>query len=47
MKRAAWHSIKQPVHHNDSDCNVGNNIEHENVRPGTGGKPLCKECARL
>ena len=42
-----WHSIKQPVYHNDTDCNTGNNIERENLRYGTGGKPLCSECARL
>jgi hypothetical protein len=47
MKTNPWHSIKQSVHHNDTDCNAGNNIERENIRPGTGGKPLCVECARL
>jgi hypothetical protein len=47
MKKSPWHSIKQNVHHNDTDCNTGNNIERENIRQGTGGKPLCAECARL
>ena len=42
-----WHSIKQPVHHNNTECNTGNNIEEENRREGTGGKPLCEECADL
>lgn len=42
-----WHSIKQTVHHNNSECNTGNNIERENRRSGTGGKPLCAECAAL
>lgn len=42
-----WHSIKQDVHHKETDCNAGNNIETENRRSGTGGKPLCPECARL
>ncbi len=46
-RTAAWHSIKQGVHHNNTDCNTGNNIERENIRPGTGGKPLCQECSRL
>lgn len=46
-KRNEWHSIKQSVHHNDSNCNTGNNIEQENRRSGTGGKPLCTECRRL
>lgn len=47
MKKTPWHSIKQNVHHNDTSCNTGNNIERENLREGTGGKPLCAECARL
>lgn len=34
-------------HHNNTNCNTGNNIEKENVRTGTGGKPLCAECAKL
>jgi hypothetical protein len=42
-----WHSIKEPVHHNNTDCNTGNNIEAENRREGDGGKPLCKECEGL
>lgn len=46
-KKAAWNSVKENVHHNDTNCNTGNNIERENVRQGTGNKPLCKECARL
>lgn len=46
-KKAPWHSIKQNVYHNDTNCNTGNNIERENLRQGTGNKPLCKECAGL
>ncbi len=49
-KTAPWHSVKAGkagVHHNDTECNTGNNIEHENLRRGTGGKPLCKECASI
>lgn len=42
-----WHSTLQNVHHNNSNCNTGNNIERENRREGTGNKPLCKECADL
>ena len=42
-----WHSVKQPVHHTNTNCNAGNNIEKENLRPGTGVKPLCNECANL
>jgi len=43
-RKPAWHSIKQNVHHVCSNCNTGNNIERENLRSGTGGKPLCSEC---
>lgn len=46
-KRYPWHSILSGVHHNDTNCNTGNNIERENLRQGTGGKPLCRECANL
>jgi hypothetical protein len=46
-QKAPWHSIKQPVHHNNTECNTGNNIEQENLRQGDGGKPLCQECADL
>lgn len=47
VRTSPWHSIKQPVHHDNTDCNAGNNIERENLRTGTGGKPRCAECARL
>lgn len=46
-KVSPWHSTKQTVHHNDTRCNTGNNIERENRREGTGNKPLCQECADL
>jgi len=42
-----WHSTKRNVHHINTNCNTGNNIEPENKRPGTGGKRLCKECEAL
>jgi hypothetical protein len=44
---APWHSSGGSVFHNNRLCTVGNNIEAENYREGTGNKPLCKECARL
>lgn len=46
-KTQPFHSIKQNVHHNDTSCTEGNNIEKENLRQGTGGKPLCHHCAKL
>ncbi len=48
--KAPWHSVKPGtpnVHHNNSTCKTGDNIEPENVRQGTGGRPLCKECEGL
>ena len=46
-KKDPWHSTKQNVHHNNSNCNTGNNIERENLKQGTGNKPLCSECEKL
>ena len=47
MKKRAWHSVKSTVHHVCTNCNTGNNIETENRKPGTGGKPMCEECRGL
>jgi hypothetical protein len=47
MRKSPWHSIKSGVHHVCTNCNTGNNIERENLRSGTGNKPLCHECADL
>lgn len=46
-RTSPWHSIRQAVHHDNTACTEGNNIERENWRSGTGGKPLCERCARL
>jgi hypothetical protein len=46
-KTSPWHSIKQTVHHDNTKCTEGNNIEAENRRVGTGSKPLCDHCRRL
>jgi len=45
--KAVWHSIKSETYHNNAACNTGKNIEPENLRQGTGGKPLCNECKSL
>lgn len=42
-----WHSKNSDVYHNNTSCATGNKIENENVVSGTGGRPLCEECARL
>jgi hypothetical protein len=50
VKTSPFHSIKQytrNVYHNDTLCTEGNNIETENRRPGTAGRPLCDRCASL
>jgi len=47
VRTSPWHSIKQSRHHNNTGCTEGNNIERENRRSGTGGKPLCAHCDRL
>lgn len=47
-KVSPFHSkVTLNVHHNNSSCKVGNNIETYNKVSGTGGLPLCKECAGL
>lgn len=46
-QKSPWHSVKQEVHHDNTNCDTGNNIETENLRTGTGGKPKCSECKRL
>lgn len=46
-KTNPWHSKLSSVYHNNTSCITGNNIEKENVVAGMGGRPLCKECARL
>jgi hypothetical protein len=47
MRVSPFYSIKQDRHHNNDKCTEGNNIEPENRRSGTGGKPLCSRCATL
>ena len=49
MKVAAYHSAKPGirVHHNESNCTEGNNIETYNRQGGTGGLPLCSHCQRM
>lgn len=46
-QKSPWHSIKEQVHHNNTACTEGNNIEKENRREGTGNKRLCERCAEL
>jgi hypothetical protein len=43
----SWHSLQQPLHHDNPDCPLGKQIPAEERHPGTGGRSLCIECARL
>lgn len=45
-----FHSVKpnaSNVYHDNSSCTEGNNIETENKRSGTDGRPKCASCVRL
>jgi len=45
-----FHSVKPntpQVHHDNNKCTEGNNIEAENKRSGTGGRPKCSHCTKL
>jgi hypothetical protein len=49
-KTNPWHSTAKtdkPVHHDNTLCTEGNNIESKNRAAGTGGHPLCHHCADL
>lgn len=49
-KVAPTYSVKPyapQVYHDNDKCTERNNIERENVRSGTGGRPLCQHCAAL
>ena len=49
-RTSPWHSVKPGtanVHHDNTRCTEGNNIESYNRRPGTGGRRLCENCERL
>ena len=47
VRKSPWHSINQSVHHDNDACQTGSNIDSECLRQGTGGRPLCQECAML
>jgi hypothetical protein len=50
MVTEPWHSVKPSdpqVYHNNTLCTEGNNIERQNRRSGTDGRPLCRHCARI
>ena len=48
-KTSPWYSTRpgETVYHNNTECTEGNNIEHRYIKPGAGGRKLCKDCERL
>ncbi len=46
-KTTPWYSTKENHHHNNTKCGPGSEIPSHNKVQGTGGKPLCKDCAKL
>ena len=47
MKTSPWHSklsSDRAVHHDETRCTEGNNIEPNNRVSGTGGRPKCSRC---
>jgi len=39
-----YHSVDSDVYHIYSDCTVGNNIERDKKKSGTGNNRLCSVC---
>jgi hypothetical protein len=46
-KTSPWYSEKENHHHDNTKCGPGSEIPAHNRKAGTGGKPLCKDCAKL
>jgi hypothetical protein len=46
-QKSPWHSIKENYHNNNTLCGPGGQIREKNKENGTGGKPLCKDCAKI
>ena len=46
-RTSPWHSAKENHHHDNTKCGPGNEILQHSRIPGTGGRPLCNECAKL
>jgi hypothetical protein len=44
-----WYSARsgETVHHDNTKCEEGRKIEDHDRKPGTGGWPLCRDCAKL
>jgi len=46
-KTNPYHSTKASVHHDQSRCPIGSDIETADRREGNGGKTLCEVCKKL
>jgi len=46
-RTSPWHSAKENRHHDNTKCGPGSEILLHNRIAGTGGKPLCQDCAKL
>jgi hypothetical protein len=42
-----FNSVKENHYHNNNKCGPGSEIPPHNKQSGTGGKPLCRDCAKL
>lgn len=53
MKTSPWYSTEvletpeEPIHHDNTSCMDGDNIQKNFRRYGTDNRPLCKQCERL
>ncbi len=43
----AYYSEKEKVYHIYKECEIGKNIDREELIDGTGEKHLCSECQKL
>lgn len=42
-----WHSVQEPVYHNNTLCSAGRAANIAGAREGSNGKRLCAECREL
>jgi formylmethanofuran dehydrogenase subunit E len=47
LRCVTFHSIKEARFHNNWLCSAGGEVAARNIMQGTGGKPLCENCAKL
>jgi hypothetical protein len=47
LRCVTFHSIKEERFHNNWLCSAGGEVPTRHIMQGTGGKPLCENCARL